>query len=170
MDQRDSVAKVAGLLFDVSPEDDAPKKKSKKKKPAEAVAVVREARPADLLPKAIEFVATAVDEARCPACGCCGDIDVAERGMWRVICGWSCGLAWWQPAVAGVLERIESLKMDDLRKADPGHHVVRSGRFCNKTLRELWQSEHRWYVEWAATNATSEFDRSAARDFLSRVG
>jgi hypothetical protein len=158
-------SRVKGMLFDTSPLDDDPPKKKSRKKPEPQPACVASPEPV-AEPQPAEFLATAVVEARCPACDTPGDIDIEHKGRWRCVCGWSCGLAWWQPAVAGVVEKASAERAE----RDPGQYVVLSGFYRDKTLQELWDAGRRVYIESVASNGKSTADREAAKRFLARVG
>jgi hypothetical protein len=153
-----------GMLFDTSPlDDDSPKKKRSKKPQPQPQPQPQPACVAS--PEPVGFLATAVVEARCPACDTPGDIDIEHKGQWRCVCGWSCGLAWWQPAVSGVVEKASA----ERAARDPGQYVVLSGFYRDKTLQELWDAGRRVYIESVAASGKSTADREAAKRFLARV-
>jgi hypothetical protein len=151
------------LLFDKSPDSDqdsVKKKKAGRKKAAAAEQPPPEVVRTVPMPTRYGFLEPCVDEARCPRCGCPSDVDEVftdQRGvaMWRMVCGWSCGLLW-------QTEQPRELRQEVDR---PELYRVRSGRYPEMTFRDLWDSGFGWYVEYVAENGDSQ-DSAMAKRFL----
>lgn len=153
------------LLFDTSPQEDAPKRKGRRRAAAPAPAAEE---PSVRMPTTCHFRPTIgrVDEgvacidSRCRAE--CHDITDDHRGQWLLECCF-CGTCQWIPAIDG------RLKEPPPAQPSAGEFVFPEGqRGAGCTVAAYYQKSPS-YVRWAAENEPNEEIRKACETYLASV-
>lgn len=152
------------LLFDTSPQEDAPKRKGRRKaaapaaeEPSVSVPVTCHFRP--IIGRADEGVACI--DSRCQAE--CHDITDEHRGQWLLECCF-CGTGRWIPAIDGRLDEPAPPASEP-----SGEFVFPEGqRGAGCTVADYYQKSPS-YVRWAAENEPNEEIRRACETYLASL-
>lgn len=153
------------MLFDTSPQDDAPKRKSRRKPAADQPATVSP-EPELRLPEAFgdrPILGRVDGDVACLDSACraeCHDITDEHRGRWRLECCF-CGTGQWIPAIDG--------RLDEPPKAASIDFVFPAGqRGAGCTVAEYHKVSPE-YVAWAAKNEPNEIIREACETYLASL-
>lgn len=152
------------LLFDTSPQEDAPKRKGRRKAAAPAVE-----EPSVSVPVTCHFrpIIGRVDEgvacidSRCQAE--CHDITDEHRGQWLLECCF-CGTGQWIPAIDGRLDGPAPPA-----RASAGEFVFPEGQRGAGCTVAAYYEKSPDYVRWAAANEPNEEIRKACETYLASV-
>lgn len=130
---------MSGTLFDISPAEDQPKKKTKKSRAAEspAAAVAEKAFLVPAKPAAASTSALGVAEGfecLCDSCRCgIHDITEVSFGSWRLEC-WACGVAVW---VDQLDDRFDRPAVQSVPAESPKEFVFDGGWAAGRTIQDV---------------------------------